>query len=45
MICYLFQVEKCEKCSVYYPAKSVHQCLPVVIAVEEPSNNIFIKLT
>ncbi|XP_015375613.1 PREDICTED: uncharacterized protein LOC107170104 [Diuraphis noxia] len=30
------QVEKCEKCSVYYPAKSEHECLPVVIAVEEP---------
>jgi len=38
MLCYLFQVEKCEKCSVYYPAKSEHQCLSVAVTVEAPSN-------
>jgi len=45
MFCYLVQVEKCDKCLVYYPAKSVHQCLPVAITIEKPSNNIILNLT
>eukprot|EP00102_Acyrthosiphon_pisum_P015400 XP_008185933.1 PREDICTED: uncharacterized protein LOC103310211 isoform X2 [Acyrthosiphon pisum] len=30
------QVEKCEKCLVYYPSKTIHQCMPVAIADEDP---------
>jgi len=43
MLCYLFQVEKCEKCLVYYPTESIHQCMPVAVTPEEPSNNIILK--
>jgi len=44
MLCYLFQVEKCEKCLVYYPNKTIHQCIPEDVAIEDPSNNIIINL-
>ncbi|CAI6352722.1 unnamed protein product [Macrosiphum euphorbiae] len=30
------QVEKCEKCLLYYPCKTVHQCVPVATATEDP---------
>ncbi|XP_060881880.1 uncharacterized protein LOC132953497 isoform X2 [Metopolophium dirhodum] len=33
------QVEKCDKCLVYYPSKTIHQCMPVVTAIEDPKKS------